>query len=151
MNTIHYASTLVRKTISLLVLLSICTTASAEVFKCVDKATGKMSFTDKACPNSQPGSHQAVSSTNGDSGYNGQAVAAAKERRELDQEKFRDDWQSHNTDVSSKQASEKAKRDRERAKNQWEWDHRENSNNGYDGRYDHHGRSYQTTRATRAK
>ncbi len=41
----------------------------AEVFKCIDEATGKMTFTDVACPDKGTGDYVPVKSANGDSGY----------------------------------------------------------------------------------
>jgi hypothetical protein len=42
--------------------------ATAEIYKCVDPASGRMSFTDKACEEQAPGEHVPVDPTNFDSG-----------------------------------------------------------------------------------
>jgi hypothetical protein len=52
--------------VSLLAALSMAPDAFAEIFKCVDKATGKVAFTDHACPDDTPGKSQPVGSTNVD-------------------------------------------------------------------------------------
>lgn len=48
----------------LLVSLSFAGNSLAEISKCVDPATGKVSFTDHACPDKTPGYHQPIGSTN---------------------------------------------------------------------------------------
>ena len=49
-----------------ILLLALCFTGNsmAEISRCVDSITGKVSFTDQACPDKTPGNHQAVGSTN---------------------------------------------------------------------------------------
>ena len=43
--------------------------ASAEIYKCVDEVTGKMTFTDTACPDKTAGGYVPVGTANRDSGY----------------------------------------------------------------------------------
>jgi hypothetical protein len=47
--------------------------ATAEIYKCVDPVSGRMSFTDKACEEQAPGEHVPVDPTNFDSGPKKQA------------------------------------------------------------------------------
>lgn len=48
----------------LLASLCVAGNAIAEISRCVDSVTGKVSFTDQACPDKTPGNHQAIGSTN---------------------------------------------------------------------------------------
>ena len=48
----------------LLLALCIAGNSTAEISRCVDSVTGKVSFTDQACPDKTPGNHQPVGSTN---------------------------------------------------------------------------------------
>lgn len=50
----------------LLVILSIAPDSFAEIFKCVDETTGKIAFTDHACPDDTPGEYQPTGTTNAD-------------------------------------------------------------------------------------
>lgn len=47
-----------------LVLLAIPPSSMAEISKCVDKATGEITFTDQACADNMPGAHQRIGSMN---------------------------------------------------------------------------------------
>tara|TARA_R110002049_G_scaffold188251_7_gene356610 strand:- start:3013 stop:3474 length:462 start_codon:yes stop_codon:yes gene_type:complete len=56
--------------------------ASAQVFKCVDEATGKTTFTDTACPDKGVGNYVPVERTNSDSGYPSDGEIAASKREQ---------------------------------------------------------------------
>jgi hypothetical protein len=64
--------------ILLLVLLLIPQLASAKVYMCVDPATGKTSFTDKACAKAASREEVRVEATNLDSGSRAGRGGAAK-------------------------------------------------------------------------
>ena len=104
------------KSISLAVLLAIAPSSFAEIFKCIDKTTGKMAFTDQACPDDTSGAYQAVGSTNMDSGFDEADAARRQNARKKEADEFRRGWTSHNKEVAAE-----AKREiRQRARDQEE-------------------------------
>lgn len=104
------------KVVGLLVLLAFAPVSIAEVFKCVDAVTGKMAFTDHACPNNQPGQHHSVGDTNSDSGYDSDATSRAEVNRNIGESEHRQNWQGHNAVVANQYKSDK--HDREARRNQ---------------------------------
>jgi len=105
-----------RKVAGPLVLLNLSFTpvSVAEIFKCVDEATGKLAFTDQACPNDQSGKHQPVGSRNFDGGFNSSAAALARQRREAEESELLQDWQTHNSELKQVLERERAKEEEER-------------------------------------
>ena len=61
----------------------VANTAHAEVFKCVDKSTGKTTFTDTACPDKGTGTYVPVKPTNLDTA-NTEAARAAQARADYE-------------------------------------------------------------------
>ena len=58
--------------------------AAAEVFKCRDEATGKITFTDTACPDKGTGDYVPVGQANSDSGY---TSGRARQRQQADRQR----------------------------------------------------------------
>ncbi len=120
-----------RNVASSLVLLTLSFTplSVAEVFKCVDEATGELAFTDQACPNDQSGKHQPIGSTNFDGGFNSSTPALARKRREAEESELLQNWQTHNAGLQRVLDRERAKEEEERAQEQrikdGEWRKRE--------------------------
>ena len=114
MRTNNYSSMLFSKAVPLLVLLFFSTGSAAQVFKCVDKATGKTSFTDKACPDKTPGAHIPVSNTNSDAGYNPSATANEKLNRDAADNARRAGAQAQVAEVQKRENAIRDKRERER-------------------------------------
>ena len=106
MRTNNYSSTLFSNVVPLLLLLSFSTGSAAQVFKCVDQATGKTSFTDKACPDSKPGDYVPVGNANSDAGYDPNATANEKLNRDAADKAHRAAAQAQ---VAGVQEREKAK------------------------------------------
>lgn len=114
MRTIHYSSMLFFKTAALLGLLSFSVGSPAEVFKCVDKATGKMAFTDKACPDNTTGDYLPVGKTNSDAGYDSNATSREKQIRNAADNANRSKWQQHNSQVSNEAQETREQKEGER-------------------------------------
>lgn len=68
--------------IILVLVFLMSATAHAQVFKCVDPATGKMTFTDKACPNQGTGDYVPIAPANGDSGSPAELAAQLQRENE---------------------------------------------------------------------
>jgi hypothetical protein len=109
-------------------LVVFCSSVFAQVFKCVDKATGKTTFTDTACPDKGTGNYVPVKPSNSDSGYPSEGELA--ERKYRDEQVMRarhaewDQQAAHQDQEEQAAAHEKrAKRlsnEAELAKNPWE-------------------------------
>jgi hypothetical protein len=86
------------------VLLTISPNSLAEVFKCVDEATGNMTFTDSACPGKGTGDYVPVAPTNADSGYPSTREIAASQRKRDQRAKARSaEWQNTAEERSKKE------------------------------------------------
>jgi hypothetical protein len=109
-----------RKVVGPLVLLTLSFTpvSVAEIFKCVDEATGNLAFTDQACPNDQSGNHLPVGSTNFDGGFKSSAPALAPKKREAEESELLQNWQTHNAGLQRVLDRERAKEEEERAQEQ---------------------------------
>lgn len=73
-------STRLMPALLVVVLLTITPSARAQIFKCLDGVTGKITFTDVACPDKGTGDYIPVELANGDSGYPSSREIAASER-----------------------------------------------------------------------
>ena len=70
------APTTLVKVVFFLIFWGISQSSFTEVFKCLDESTGKLTFTDQACPDNKPGAYQPVDSTNIDADSASQNTAA---------------------------------------------------------------------------
>jgi len=99
-----------------------------QVFKCVDEATGKMTFTDTACPDKGTGDYIPVAPTNADSGYSsGKEIAVNQREREARralEEANVNKWVRNAEDAAEqgRVADQKKKADRLYDQAQWEKD-----------------------------
>ena len=84
-----------RNVVGAAVLLAVSQSSFSEIFKCVDKTTGRTAFTDKACPDDTPGVHQSIGSANIDGGYaDPEAKTANKNRPSTEEKAHPEKWQS---------------------------------------------------------
>jgi len=99
------------KLIGFLAILAIAPDSTGDVFKCVDKSTGKMTFTDHACPNDQLGQTQGVRPANSDSGYDGKVARKAMDggtsnknnsASQQNKSKYKSEYQNRNEYIKSK-------------------------------------------------
>lgn len=71
-------------------LLALTHSSFAQVFKCVDPATGQTTFTDTACPDKGTGDYISVAPANSDSGYaSGVEIEANRRARDTEAEAHR--------------------------------------------------------------
>jgi hypothetical protein len=89
--------------LSLLAALPMAPDAFAEIFKCVDKATGKTVFTDHACPDDTPGEAQAIGSTNVDTNSGAPNKAGTPSPREVSPSTGRHQWVDRAAEAGNQQ------------------------------------------------
>ena len=88
-------------TVLLLLLLAVAPDISAEIFKCIDKATGQIAFTDQACPDNTPGNYQPIGSTNIDTDSASLNEAGSKALRDGAKRTSHQTWVSRAKDAES--------------------------------------------------
>ena len=96
------------KLFCLATFLTLAPHSAAEVFKCVDKSTGKVSFTDQACPNDQQGESQNVRPANDDSGYETKVTSQEKDGVASQKNTSNPGWQSRKEYIKSEREERKA-------------------------------------------
>lgn len=110
------------------VLFLVASAANAQVYKCVDPATGKTTFTDTACPDKVAGDYVPVKPANSDSGYPSDSEIAESQRRDEQVMSARHaEWEQLSVSREQREKAaaheRKAKRlssEAEVANNQWE-------------------------------
>ena len=92
----------------LMLLPAIALPTSAEIFKCIDKATGQIAFTDQACPDNTPGNYQPIGSTNIDTDSAALNEAGSKALRDGAKRTSHQTWVSRAKDAESQPAAKPA-------------------------------------------
>lgn len=92
----------------LLLLPVIALHTSAEIFKCIDKSTGQMAFTDQACPDNTPGNYQPIGSTNIDTDSAALNEAGSKALRDGAKPTSHQAWVSRAKNAESKPVAKPA-------------------------------------------
>jgi hypothetical protein len=87
---------------------------SAEVFRCVDEATGSVAFTDKDCPDKTAGEYIPVGKANGDGGYDKDAATKLSEKHAEQEAEFHRGWKEQNAQATRDEQNRKEAVERER-------------------------------------
>lgn len=95
-------------------LLVISPSALAEVFKCVDATTGKVTFTDVACPDKGSGDYVHVRPTNVDAGYSAGDQRRQSQSQSSDDQKGKPAWLRSANRVAAEQEAEARQREVDR-------------------------------------
>ena len=82
--------------VSFLLMLVIAPTSLAEVYKCVHEVTGRVSFSDKDCPNKTAGKSISVGNTNSDFVYEKSAEEKLREKHERQEAEYQKAWRERN-------------------------------------------------------
>ena len=104
-------------------LLAISPSALAEVYKCVDEATGKMTFTDSACPDKGTGDYVPVGPANSDSGYESDRAFNRQHAQQQRSGKTNSaaKWQRLAEEQARKESAKKHMEKADRLNNEAEW------------------------------
>lgn len=111
--------------IALLALGVFSSTATGEIFKCIEKSTGEVTFTDTACPGREAGHPVLVGPANVDSGYpSEEEIAERRGQRQKEQEEHRQAWMKQNEEAAEQEKARIAKQEAKRDAQEWEFERR---------------------------
>ena len=93
-----------------LVVLTIAPTSLAEVYKCVNEATGRVTFSDKDCPSRTAGESISVGNTNSDFVYEKSAEQRLREKHEHQEAEYQKAWRERNEEATREANLQEAQR-----------------------------------------
>ena len=103
---------------SSLLMLAVAAKPLADVYKCVHEVTGRITFSDKICPNNTAGEPISVGNTNSDFKYERSAEEKLREKHDRQEAEYQKAWRERNEQATREADLQEAKRIRNKRQNE---------------------------------
>jgi len=101
---LQYIIILAKMFTAILALGFFSSAATGEIFRCIEKASGEVTFTDTACPGKGAGDSVPVGPANVDSGYpTEEEITERREQRQKEQAEHRQAWIRQNEEAAERE------------------------------------------------